>query len=70
MEMAHQDVYKRQPPVPMTIVDPSSALAGADEGSTMVIGTGGGTVTIPAETIKKAPTEVVFTPESDVYKRQ
>lgn len=40
------------------------APARADEGSTMVIGTGGGTVTIPAETIKKAPTEVVFTPES------
>lgn len=29
------------------------APARADEGSTMVIGTGGGTVTIPAETIKK-----------------
>ncbi|EAM8424818.1 hypothetical protein SFE98_004312 [Salmonella enterica] len=40
------------------------APARADEGSTMVIGAGGGAVTIPAETIKKAPTEVVFTPES------
>lgn len=40
------------------------APARNDDNATMVIGTGGGSVTIPAETIKKAPTEVVFTPQS------
>lgn len=40
------------------------APARSDEDATMVVGTGGGTVTIPAETIRKAPTEVVFTAET------
>ena len=40
------------------------APARSDENAELTIGTGDGTVTIPAETIKKAPTEVTFTPET------
>lgn len=44
------------------------APARADDNATMVVGTGGGAITIPAETIKKAPTEVSFAPE--VYEQE